>query len=165
MSGHGKSLVKQKGIAFDKTCETCHGPGSLHAQAAGDRTNPGFATVKLFKSLSSKEVNNACFQCHQDQRRIHWQGGAHESRGLSCVSCHSVHEAKSAKANLKFASEPETCFQCHKNIKGELHRNSHMPILEGKMNCGDCHNPHGSATNKMLVGDNVNQLCVKCHAE
>lgn len=162
---HANKMAKVKGIAFDKSCETCHGPGSLHAEAAGDASHPGFAMIRTFKKMEAKAVDASCLACHQDSRRIHWQGGEHASRGVSCLDCHSVHDPKSAGGLLVKTSETNTCFQCHKDIKAEVHRNSHMPILEGKMTCADCHNPHGSAVDKMLAADNVNQLCYKCHAE
>lgn len=162
MSLHANKLSKMKGIEFEKTCETCHGPGSLHAQAAGDKTNSGYYTIK---KLSSGQAAATCLQCHQDQERVHWEGSTHERRNVTCTNCHSVHDPKSPHKLLVKASEAEVCFQCHLNIKGELRRNSHMPVLEGKMSCSDCHNPHGSATNSMLVDDNVNQLCLKCHTE
>ncbi len=164
-SSHAKNMARMKGIEYEKSCETCHGPGSLHAAAAGDKSNPGYATIKSFKNSSSADVNAACLTCHQDQGRLHWAGGTHEKRGVTCLNCHSVHNPKNEKKLLTSVDEKSVCFQCHQDIKAEIRRNSHMPILEGKMSCSDCHNPHGSATDKMLVADNVNQLCFKCHAE
>jgi DmsE family decaheme c-type cytochrome len=40
-----------------------------------------------------------------------------------------------------------------------------MPLREGKMTCTDCHNPHGTFTPKLLVGNSVNDTCYRCHAE
>jgi len=40
-----------------------------------------------------------------------------------------------------------------------------MPLLEGKLDCTDCHNPHGSATAPLLKADSVNEVCYGCHAE
>ena len=43
----------------------------------------------------------------------------------------------------------------------------HHPVLEGKMSCADCHNPHGedvrpwSATSMQ----GVNEACFKCHKD
>jgi DmsE family decaheme c-type cytochrome len=38
----------------------------------------------------------------------------HESRNLSCVTCHSVHNPKSEVAQLKTATVTGTCVNCHK---------------------------------------------------
>jgi len=162
---HAKKMMKGKGIDFEKTCESCHGPGSLHAEAAGDRSNPGFATIKNLKTAKASDVAASCLACHQDAKRLHWQGSVHESRNVSCAACHSVHEAKSPKKMLVKATEAETCYQCHKDIKGQMRRSAHMPVREGKMSCKDCHNAHGSATDKNLAADSVNTLCYKCHAD
>jgi predicted CXXCH cytochrome family protein len=42
---------------------------------------------------------------------------------------------------------------------------SHHPILEGKVKCSDCHNPHGALTHAMLKHETVNQQCYSCHAD
>ena len=58
----------------------------------------------------------------------------------------------------------ETCFQCHKDIKGQINRSGHMPISEGKLVCSQCHNPHGSIHNKLLTA-NRPYLCQRCHSD
>lgn len=160
-SEHARNFKLKKGIDFEKSCETCHGPGSLHAQAAGDKTNPGFSSINNLKS----HAETLCLRCHEDQRRLHWASSTHNMRGLTCTSCHSVHSPKSPHGLLQQIDEKATCFQCHQDIKAQIRRQSHMPVLEGKMTCTDCHNPHGSQTPKMLAADSVTQLCYKCHAE
>jgi DmsE family decaheme c-type cytochrome len=54
---------------------------------------------------------------------------------------------------------------CHKDVRAETWKNSHHPIREGKMDCADCHNPHGSATPKMIRAASVNDQCYTCHTE
>ena len=41
---------------------------------------------------------------------------------------------------------------------------SHHPIAENKMNCSDCHNPHGGPKG-MLRAESVTETCFRCHAE
>ncbi len=38
-------------------------------------------------------------------------------------------------------------------------------MVEGRITCSDCHNPHGSMGPSQIKADSVNQLCYKCHAE
>ncbi|MEK7475061.1 MAG: DmsE family decaheme c-type cytochrome [Candidatus Coatesbacteria bacterium] len=156
---HAKVWPKVKGIDFEHSCEACHGNGSEHAGAAGDKANPGYATVKR-----ASEGSEACMTCHKGRGRMHWEGSVHETRGVGCTGCHSVHSGHGAK-NLRTADPKDVCLGCHQNLKGELRRQSHHPILEGRITCGDCHNPHGSAGRKLLVGDSLNQTCFKCHAD
>lgn len=164
---HAKAFPHAKGISFDRSCETCHGPGSLHAAAAGDQSNPGFFTIKNPKALSSKETAQLCLQCHQGGNRFHWEGSAHDSRDVSCLSCHSVHSPQSAggKGLLAKVTEMETCFQCHQLRRAQMMRSSHMPMREGKMACSDCHNPHGGVGPALLAQASVNENCLSCHAD
>lgn len=162
---HGRGLVKIKGLDFEKTCEACHGPGSAHADAAGDRSNPGFASLKVFKTMSAQAVVEACQSCHNSVSRSHWSGGAHDRAHLSCLSCHSVHSPQSSKANLVKANEADTCYTCHGGIRGQMRRSAHMPVEDGKMSCSSCHNAHNTENSKMIKAASVNQLCYQCHQD
>jgi DmsE family decaheme c-type cytochrome len=162
---HARAFAQFKGIALEKSCETCHGPGSLHAAAAGDRSNPGFSTIKNLKNLSAVDLNKTCLECHADQNRLHWVGGRHESRNVSCLACHSVHAAQNDKLLLVKPKIEQVCAQCHQDIVAKVRRDAHMPVEEGKMDCTSCHNPHGSSTNKMLKADSANDTCYTCHAD
>jgi DmsE family decaheme c-type cytochrome len=62
-------------------------------------------------------------------------------------------------------SVSKTCFTCHPEQRAQFRKRSHMPLLEGKITCSDCHAPHGSSTDPLLRADSVNQLCYQCHAE
>jgi DmsE family decaheme c-type cytochrome len=164
-SVHARAFSQLKGIAFEQSCETCHGPGSLHAAAGGDKSNPGYATIKIFKGMSAVELGKTCLQCHQDENRMHWVGSVHEKRNVSCLACHSVHSAQEDKLLLVKPKVELVCAQCHKDIVAKIHRSEHMPLVEGKMDCTSCHNPHGSATPKLIKGDSANDTCYSCHAD
>jgi DmsE family decaheme c-type cytochrome len=109
------------------------------------------------------ERDGACLSCHQGGKRIHWQLSAHAGQDVGCSSCHQVHAAHD-KARDKL-TQTEVCFACHKQQRAEINRPSRHPIREGKVACSDCHNPHGSAGEKQLVRDNVNDTCYSCHME
>jgi DmsE family decaheme c-type cytochrome len=57
------------------------------------------------------------------------------------------------------------CFRCHRDVRNQVNKQSHHPIMEGKVSCVDCHNPHGTFNRRMLRADSVNELCYKCHPE
>jgi DmsE family decaheme c-type cytochrome len=62
-------------------------------------------------------------------------------------------------------TQPEVCFTCHKQQRAEVNRTFRHPILEGKVACSDCHNPHGSVGPKLMKRDSVVETCFQCHAE
>jgi DmsE family decaheme c-type cytochrome len=66
---------------------------------------------------------------------------------------------------MKKKSIIETCFTCHQEKRAEFSRRSHMPLLEGKISCDDCHNPHGSIKRPLLKMNSVAEICFQCHAE
>jgi DmsE family decaheme c-type cytochrome len=116
------------------------------------------------KSTTSAEAKTgACLACHQGGNRIHWSASLHANRDVSCSSCHQIHTPYDAVRDK--TAQSETCFTCHKEQRAQVRRQSRHPILEGKVACSDCHNPHGTAGEKMLVQDNVNDTCYSCHME
>jgi DmsE family decaheme c-type cytochrome len=144
----------------ENSCETCHGPSREHSN---DPEAPGL--VKHFPSLSADEINETCTTCHNREDHSTWVGSTHDTRQLSCISCHSIHESKGEPLLVK-ASVTDTCAGCHRENAAKMLRAQHMPVREGKMECTSCHNPHGSANVRLLKeGNSINESCETCHAE
>jgi DmsE family decaheme c-type cytochrome len=144
-------------------CETCHGPGSAHAQ---NPTAKGLIIGYTKDSGTPIETQTkTCLTCHQGGPRDHWTGSVHQRNGLSCSDCHNPMAKFSTEGLLAKASINETCAQCHQDVRMQFNRRSHMPLPEGQMSCDDCHNPHGSLTNPLLKTNTVNETCYQCHAE
>ena len=142
-------------------CESCHGPGSRHVDDPSDD-----ASIRKFAKMAPRDVNATCLTCHTRSEHAAWQGSTHDARNLSCITCHSVHNAHSATAQLKTATETQLCATCHRVQAAKTHRASHMALTEGKMECTTCHNPHGSTNVRLLrVGNWINESCVSCHTE
>ena len=150
--GFAKTLHHQKDDprtpAGKNGCETCHGAGSAHA---GD---PEKNHLKKFSTMKAADINAACTTCHNRGEHALWDGSTHESRGVSCISCHSIHAPASEKGQLKGKDQIATCASCHRDKASKLDRSGHMPVREGKMQCSSCHNTHGSTNSRMLrAGD------------
>jgi predicted CXXCH cytochrome family protein len=124
--------------------------------------------------------NKACQECHTNisrsfpaspHARLHLQSGREQN---GCEACHgpgSKHVA-SGGGRGKFIINPgknsEACFQCHLQEQAEFHFPQHHPVLEGKMNCVQCHDPHGQDIMKPAGGlamARLNQTCAECHRE
>jgi len=142
-------------------CESCHGPGKAHVDADGDPTK-----IRVFPKLAPREVTQVCMSCHNKGEHTFFEGSMHDSRNLSCITCHSVHSPKSETTQLKFPTQMELCATCHRPEVQKLQKNAHMPLREGKMECSSCHSPHGSVNLRMLkVGNYINESCTSCHTE
>jgi DmsE family decaheme c-type cytochrome len=141
-------------------CESCHGPGSLHVD------DPAQYRVANPNKLAPEGVSAICTTCHNRGEHALWEGSQHEARGVTCTTCHSVHDYKSETKQLKQKTQPEVCAPCHRDKIAKLDRSGHMPVREGKLECTSCHNPHG-ATNVRLLrkGDSIAELCTSCHAD
>jgi DmsE family decaheme c-type cytochrome len=57
------------------------------------------------------------------------------------------------------------CFTCHRDIRALVMRPSHHPIVEGKIKCTSCHNPHGALSPAMVNAESIKELCTTCHAD
>jgi DmsE family decaheme c-type cytochrome len=146
-------------------CESCHGPGAKHAEdPTGVKLKNLRATGKA--AGDAAVINATCTTCHSRQNHVLWAGSQHESRGLACSTCHSVHSFKSEDKQLKEVTQRELCATCHRDKISKLDRSGHMPVREQKMECSSCHNVHGSTNVRLLrKGDSIAELCTSCHAE
>ncbi len=136
-------------------CETCHGPGSLHAEAGGGKGVGGI--------INPRKDPSACFECHLDKKaefRLPYRHPVMEGK-MSCSDCHSPHAPDVrpwSATSLKDINE--ACFKCHKDQRGPF-VNEHEALREG---CTTCHKVHGSIHEKMLLARDSN-LCLRCHTQ
>jgi len=147
------------------SCASCHGESDTHANKPADaKERPKPTRVFSKKGGTSPDVQNqACLTCHKGGNRMHWETSLHASRDTTCTSCHKVHTQHDKVRDKQ--QQAQVCFTCHKEQRAQIAKISRHPILEGKVTCSDCHNPHGSAGPKNMVRDNVNDTCYTCHME
>jgi DmsE family decaheme c-type cytochrome len=144
------------------TCTTCHGDSEEHI-ATPKTVWPEHVFSKK-STMTGADRSAICLTCHSGHERMFWDNGTHAARGVSCDSCHQVHNGGHDKVREK-TTEAEVCFTCHKAQRVAASKHSRHPIIEGKVTCSDCHNPHGSAGASNLKRDTVNDTCFQCHAE
>lgn len=121
--------------------------------------------------------SESCSQCHEEITKTfhsatHAQlkaSGVNASE-VGCESCHgpgSLHSESGGAAHtiINPGKSPETCFRCHLDKRGEFNLPSHHPVLEGKVSCTDCHEPHKGPAVKgggtALLAEN--ETCFQCH--
>lgn len=155
---HAKIWNHDKTAQSALSCESCHGSGQTHMKSREAADIIGFGKdAKATAAAQSKQ----CLTCHEKSQTLSmWDLSAHKKNDVSCASCHKMHQG-----GLTVRPTFETCFGCHKDVKQALNKNSHHPVIEGKVSCYDCHNPHGSPNPHMIRAESNNQLCYKCHAD
>ncbi len=151
LSTHARINIKNDTTGAEG-CETCHGPGSIHADNGGGKGN----------IINPRKDPEVCFTCHTDKRmqfRLPYHHPVLEGK-MSCTDCHDAHgiDVRPWTATSENAVN-EVCFKCHSDKRGPFVW-EHDAVKEG---CTTCHQVHGSVNDKMLIARDVN-LCLRCHA-
>ena len=142
-------------------CEACHGPGARHARQQEPRNRS--TASRRARRRRRRSATRPCLACHQAGARIGWHASTHERSGVACGDCHRIHQDRDPV--LVKSSEPDVCFSCHRQKRGDFQKPSTHPVRFGLMGCSDCHSPHGSTTVAMLNKPTLNQTCFSCHAD
>ena len=157
-----------KNDADGKACQSCHGDAKEHVAARGKKPVVG---DKQAKARTPDEKSAACLSCHAGNRQLSfWEAGKHNTNDGSCGSCHNIHGKLKNPQPQPYTTtsrsiEADTCGTCHQQVRAATLKPSHHPILEGKVKCSDCHNPHGALTPVMVKHETVNQQCFSCHSD
>ena len=119
-----------------------------------------------------------CASCHEEEDRAfklstHSRINVDKAEVKGCEMCHgpgSLHVDAGGGRGVHIINpkkDPSTCFACHTEKKLEFRLPYHHPVLEGKVSCSDCHDPHGVDV-KPWTGTSsagVNEACFKCHRD
>ena len=157
-------------------CTSCHGDGTEHVAKGGGKGVGGMTNLSS-KAIPAEQKDRVCLTCHEANRHLaFWDSGKHRKNDVSCSDCHSTHGAKESLlkitnpqiaplVNTTRVPQQEVCFNCHRDIRSLVMRPSHHPIVEGKIKCTDCHNPHGALSPAMVKTESIKELCTTCHAD
>ncbi len=165
-TAHGK-LVQGDWFGLSQACASCHGPNTKeHAEQADPEL------VRRFPGDDPAKDSATCLGCHASVSHMGaWPAGEHARAGLSCLDCHEIHpDPEQLKAAAGLGQRPmavpeEKCFQCHPEVRAETRMPSHHPVLEGKMTCASCHDPHGTTPGLLKTEFRKNDLCLSCHPQ
>jgi hypothetical protein len=157
-------------------CESCHGPGSVHAFMFGNTNNPSWPGVAVDEGAVGD-----CNQCHDDATHhpygTEWMNSGHavaiaESGSTSCVGCHT---------SYGFIARVEGITNGISTMTNYLTITTNDNLSYASINCQTCHEPHGSTvpTNNphmIRILENVTlrdgtvvtnagegALCMECH--
>jgi DmsE family decaheme c-type cytochrome len=152
---------KKRGWAT-KACESCHGPGSKHAESA---TAPD---IRQPAKLKPAETDRICLTCHLNQSTHTGRlNSSHAKNQVSCVACHAIHKnGPHGLVARKPAEINAQCTGCHANVWASFQKPFKHRLPEGAMSCVDCHNPHGSAVPRSIQTTRANEPgCARCHGD
>lgn len=166
---NGMKFSRHAGVndAGGKACQSCHGDATAHLK---DPVKNGMKKA-FARNVPAAEKEQVCLSCHDGNRQLaFWESGKHKKNDVACNDCHNVHGKAGKPSVSSYVTtsrklEYESCASCHKNIQAQVNKNSHHPIVEGKVACSDCHNPHGAMSHAMVKNESVNQLCISCHGD
>lgn len=172
----GAQLSSKSGLPV-VDCESCHGPGSLaiagvtKAQVAEDakkgiQTACHYETFIELDKLPAPARSLICLKCHTANANFtlhNWNNNSHAISDVSCPDCHNVHDGPDLIVRPRDTFE--MCFKCHQDVQAEFSLPSHHAVPEKRVVCTDCHNPHGSMSDKLLRKTTVKDTCAQCHAE
>lgn len=169
-------------------CETCHGPGSVHAD---DEEKPIRQPQKSDRTTSVA----TCVACHAEvlvkpvEGHRKWIEAKDGVR--TCVSCHTIHVDRAAPAfdekigpfatlaALAEVAKPvdaAVCGTCHTSYHPEMRRSGHASLLREGAQCAAC---HGNASLHVESGGDPRKIvrpdrqkpadsdatCLSCHRD
>lgn len=158
--------------------------GGLFALVVINSCSTPTRTVLLPAEIPGAEYvgNQTCLKCHRDyvQRfpasphaRMQFASVA-RAGDSGCEACHgpgSKHVEVGGgrgKFILNPGKDAAACFRCHLDAQAEFGLPQHHPVPEGRMNCVQCHDPHGADIMKPAGGlalARLNQSCAECHRD
>lgn len=123
--------------------------------------------------------SDACSQCHEGitkhfstagHARLIARGPNGTDKDVGCESCHgpaSVHleTGGAARTIVNPDKNPEYCFHCHSNLRAQFALPHRHPVLEGRLTCSACHEPHQGEIMKTGGAALLSERdgCLKCH--
>jgi hypothetical protein len=126
-------------------CGSCHNRGKSTMKKGGGWPvgfEPGKSLTAYYKSTSfkvgdTKHVYANEFSKGHHQQYIDWQQSRHASEGVTCTSCHYVHQlgVPPTRSQTNFAGSKQ-CLSCHEMINSNFGHSIHSFA-----NCVGCHMP------------------------
>lgn len=152
----GVSAQTQTWTELNITCESCHGPGKVHAAqpTKGNIVNP--ARLSVERSL---DVCLACHQAGKPKGTADYAWAVGYQPGKILTDFWQGFEPEAGKQTAEFWANGTA----HKNrVQGNTYTQSKMH--NWGIQCSNCHDSHGSRNVSMTIKSaQTNALCVTCH--
>lgn len=164
-------------------CGACHNRGKATQKKGSGWPvgyEPGKALGAYYKSVSfeggnKKHVYANEFSKGHHQQYIDWKQSKHASEGVTCTSCHYVHQVGVPPTRSQtYSAGSRQCFECHvqvnQNMAHSIHSfancvGCHMPRIAKSAESGDIHSHVFIALlpEDTLNNPNLPNSCQTCH--
>lgn len=136
---------------IDVSCESCHGPGSLHLAwarlpAMARPSSEDYRLVVSTKGMSAREQVELCAPCHA--RRFYLKDYRHDPG--SDLLDHLVPSLLDEHLYFPDGQIQDEVYEYASFVQSKMYRNG--------VRCSDCHDPHTTKRHK-----EDNGLCLACH--
>jgi len=153
----------------DVSCADCHSPHNTHVAATkGKSTTFVEQTSKLKRDTSTLYMLRTsepqlCLKCHAEMKAQFAKPFHHRvlEGTIKCSDCHNQHGGFETKQSRLAFGTDAACVKCHTDKQGPFTFEHATVKIEG---CMSCHAPHGASNSKLLIRNQVNQLCLECHS-
>lgn len=180
---HSTDLRKNYNLATDGyattwseinvSCESCHGPGSKHAEWARSRKKGGEKTAYGDRGLTVdlRSRGGSWWLANPADATMHWKGEIRSRNELeTCAPCHSRRRPITSNyvpgQPFLDAYVPSLLAEGIYHADGQILEEDYEygSFLQSKMyhegvTCSDCHDPHSGK----LPSVSMNAVCGKCH--
>jgi len=72
------------------------------------------------------------------------KSGCYTRGGLSCLSCHSMHQSPPDDQLAERMADNRACLQCHTEFRDHIEEHTRHPVGASGSRCYNCHMPHTS---------------------
>ena len=147
---HRKGTYRTSYSEIDVSCESCHGPGSLHVKLAKSRSffwdrKHGYGLAKLKDKANSLPQIHTCARCHARQTKI--------APNFKAGDNYYDHYANSLLMRNIYHEDGQVLDEDY--VFGSFIQSK---MFHKGIRCTDCHDPHSAR----LIHKG-NQVCTSCH--
>jgi len=138
-------------------CSDCHSGSLTHLE------DPQISNITNPAAVSVEQASSLCKQCHlTDHQQQMAESNVHAESGVNCSACHKIHN--NGRPALLSGREPELCYGCHQQVRGEFFFPYRHPVEDGIVKCSECHRTLDERDQRFTARE-LNGTCLDCHNE